>query len=185
MIKIRLPSLPTLRPRERLMAAGSGLILLAMIFDRLVFSAYLKHAQGIRSDSQRLEQTLKHYDRLLQRKPQVDAQLTAYQRYLRAPIADELQMALLLKEVEGLAGETGVTLGEVKPLAPQTQASSTLYTLDIQIQCTLEGWVDFVTRVETSPSLYQIQRATLAASEDLPDRLVASLRVVSKAVRSP
>ena len=185
MIGIKLPKMPNLRPRERLMAAGAALIVLAVVFDRLVFSAYLKHAQAVRRDSQRLEQTLKHYSRLMQRKPQVDAQLTAYQRYLRAPIADELQMAMLLKEVEGLAGETGVTLGEVKPLPPQSEANSTLYTLDIQVECTLEAWVDFVTRVETSPSLYQIQRATLAVSEELPDRLAASLRVVSKAVRSP
>ncbi|MBI4342935.1 MAG: hypothetical protein HY599_06175 [Candidatus Omnitrophica bacterium] len=182
---IKVPKLPQLRPRERLLAAGGVIIVLAVLFDRLVFNSYLRHAQTVHRETQRLERTLKHYDRLLQRKAQVDAQLGAYQRYLRAPIADELQMAMLLKEVEGLAGETGVTLGEVKPLPPEADELSRRYSLDIQFECTLERWVDFVTRVETSPSLYQILRATLAADEDLPDRLAASLRVTSKSVRVP
>lgn len=182
---MKLPSLPNLKPRERLLAAGCGLIVLAVIFDRFVFSSYVRHAQTVRRETQRLEQTLKHYGRLLQRKAQVDEQLSAYQRYLRAPVAEELQMAMLLKEVEGMATETGIMLGEVKPLASQKDELSTRYALDIQFECTLEGWVDFVTRVETSPSLYQIQRATLLVSEDIPDRLTASLRVFSKSVRSP
>ena len=181
---MKLPSVQALRPRERLLAAGSGVILLAVLFDRLVFSPYIGHAQNIRQETQRLEQTLKHYDRLLQRKPQVDAQLNTYQRYLRAPIASELQMAMLLKEIETLAGQTGVTLGEVKPLPPEEDALSTRYSLDIQFECTLETCVDFITQVETSASLYQIQRATMQVSEDIPDRLTASLRVSSKSARS-
>ena len=185
MIKIKLPSLPTLRPRERLLAIGSGVILLAVLFDRLVFSSYLRHAQTVHRETQRLEQALKHYDRLLQRKAQVDAQIGAYQRYLRAPIADELQMAMLLKEVEGLAGETGVTLGEVKPLPAESDEFSKRYSLDIQFECTLEAWVDFVTRIETAPSLYQILRATLASQEEVPDKLAGTLRVTSKSVRPP
>ena len=181
---MKVPKLPQLRPRERLLAIGCGLVLFAVILDRLVLSPWLRHAQTIRRETQRMQRELKHHRQLLAREAQVDAQLLAYQRYLRAPIPDELQMAMLLKEIEGIAAETHVTLGEVKPLPPESDEFTKRYALDIQFECTLEEWVDFVTRVETSPSLYQVLRATMAVREETPDRLAASLRVASKAVRA-
>ena len=180
---VKLPKLPTLRPRERLLAVGSGLVLLAVILDRLVLNPWLHHAQTVRQETQRMERELKHHRQLWARKDQVDAQLLAYQRYLRVPIADELQMAMLLKEIESIAADTHVILGEVKPLPPESDEFTKRYALEIQFECTLEEWVDFVTRVETSPSLYQVLRATMAVREETPDRLAASLRVASKAVR--
>ena len=93
-------------------------------------------------------------------------------------------MAVLLKEIEGIAGETHITLGEVRPLPPEADEFTKRYALDIQFECTLEAWVDFVTRIETSPSLYQVLRATMAVRGETPDHLNASLRVSSKAVRA-
>ena len=130
-----------------------------------------------------MEQSLNHYSRLLSRREHVLAQRDRYQRYLKSPLPDELQMAGLLKEIEGLAERSRIELGEVKPLAPEGDDTARRYSLDVQFECTLEEWADFIIEIEASPSLFQIVRATLAKQEDVPDRLKGSLRVASPTLR--
>ena len=181
---IKPPALPELKPRERLLAVGSGVILLLVLMDRLVLNPWIEHTERIREEIQAMEESLQYQGLLLSRKGQVMKQLAAYQRYLRPVPADELQMAALLGEVEDMAEESQVTLGEIKPLAVEVGPSILRYPLDIQFECTLEEWVDLVSKIEASPSLYQVERAGLSAQEGVPDRLKGSLRVVGTAMRS-
>lgn len=182
-MNVTLPKLPQLKPRERLLATGSGVILLMVVLDRLVLNPWLHHAQTVRLEIHRMEQSLNHYGRLLSRKEYVLAQRERYQRYLRSPLPDELQMAALLKEVEGLAERSRIQLGEIKPLPPEGDDATRRYSLDVQFECTLEAWVDFLIELEGSPALFQVARATLATQEEMPDRLKGSLRVMSTALR--
>ena len=182
-LPFRVPSFDQLKPRERLLAAGSGIVLLIVVMDRLVLTPWLRQGQAIRQDTRRMERTLQHYSQLLAREERVAAQLDAYRQYLRPTLVDELQTASLLKELEGLAGESHITLAEIKPLAVETNPLMKRYPLDVQFECTLEEWVDFVIRVESSPSLFQIVRATLATQSETPDHLKGSLRVVGAAMR--
>ena len=182
-LPFRVPSMDQLKPRERLLAAGSGLVLLILVMDRLVLNPWLRQGQAIRLETRRMERTLQHYSQLLARKERITAQLDAYRRYLRPTLVDELQTASLLKELEGLSGESHITLAEVKPLAIETNPLLKRYPLDVQFECTLEEWVDFVIRVESSSSLFQIVRAALAVQRDVPDRLKGSLRVVGVAMQ--
>lgn len=180
---MRLPQLPQLRPRERLLAVGCGAVLLMVILDRLVMTPWLRHARTIRQEIRQMEEALQGHHRLLARKEQVAAEWQRYQRYLQPPVADDLQMAALLKELETLAGDSRVKLIEIKPLGVETTDTTKRYALEIRFDCQLDEWVDLVFRIETSPSLYEVVRATLAVAEDHPERLVGSLRVVSAAVR--
>jgi hypothetical protein len=93
-------------------------------------------------------------------------------------------MAALLKEVEEVAGQSRVRVSEIKPLNVETEAVSKRYALEVRFDCTLEEWVDFVMRIETSPSLYTIAKAGLSVQEDIRDRLEGNLRVVSTAIRA-
>ena len=47
-MKLALPKLPQLKPRERLLATGSGVVLLMVLLDRLVLNPWLRHAQTVR-----------------------------------------------------------------------------------------------------------------------------------------
>ena len=180
---LKLPKLPKLKPRERLLATGSMVILLMLLLDRTVLNPWLRHAQTVRKETQSMEQALKHYGRLLARKEYVLSEHGRYQRYLRSPLPDELQMAALLKEIEGLAEKSQIQLAEVKPLAPDGAGASRRYSLDVTFECTLEQWVDFLIELESSPSLFQIVRSTLATQADVPDRLRGTLRMASAALR--
>ena len=178
-----LPSLAQLKPRERFLAAGSALVLLVVVMDQLLLSSWLGQVQQVKQEIQRLEGDLKHQARLLARKEYILAKLDAYERYQLPPLSHELQMASLLKDIAGLAEASHIVLQGIKPLPIETDALSTRYPLDVKFDCTLEEWADFLVRIESSTALYQIVRASLAAHDEAPDLLRASLRVVSTIMR--
>ena len=182
-MKPRLPHLSDLQPRERLLAIVSGVIVLIVLLDRLVLGPWSTHTRAVRQEIAQMEQALQRHQRLLARQDRVMAELDRYQRYLTPAIADDLQMAVLLKEVEDLAGKSHVKVAEIKPLAVEADETAKRYPLDVRFECTLEEWVEFVYSIETSPSLFEIVRAGLSVQEDVPDRLDASLRLVSAFMR--
>jgi len=181
---IKLPSLPHLQPRERLLALGSGLILLTLLLDRGVINPWLRHARHVREETRRLEEVLQRQNHLLARRERVFSELARYQRYLQPAVADDLQMAALLKEIEQLAGEARLSVTEIKPLDVETDETSKRYVLEVRFACTLEDWITFVHRLETSPSLYTIVRAGLSKEEERPEGLEGFLRVMSTTLRT-
>ena len=174
--------LPQLKPRERLLAAVSGMIVLALVLDRIVLNPWLRHARTVRQEIHRMEEALQTHQRLLARQERVTAELKRHARYLQPPIADDLQMAALLKEVQSLAGDSQIQVNEIKPLATEQGGGSKRYALEVRFECTLDEWVDFIHRLETSPSLYEVIRAGLATQEDVPEKLQGYLRVVSAVI---
>ena len=182
-MKFSLPRLDQLKPRERLLATCFGAVLLLVALDRLVISPWLRHARTIREEIAHMEQAMQSQQRLLVRKERVTTELERYQRYLRPPVEDDLQMALLLKEVEELAKQSQLLLSEIKPLAVQTTDLVKQYSLDVRFQCTMTEWVAFLFEIESSPSLFQVVKANLATQADAPDKLAGSLRLIASAVR--
>ena len=176
---LKLPKLPTLKPRERLFALGSSVVLVIVILDRLVLAPWSRHAAVVHAEIRKMEMSLAAHQHLLLRKGGVMADLQRQQRYLRDPIADDLEMAALLKEVEGLAAQSQVKVSEIKPLATETVESTKRYSLEVRFQCTLDGWAEFVYRIEQSPSLYGVARAGLSTKEEMPDVLDAYLRLTN------
>jgi hypothetical protein len=181
---IKLPRLPELQPRERLLAIGSGIALLVVLLDRLVLNPWVRHARAIRHEIQHMEEELLSHERLLMRKDRVSMELQRHQRYLHPAVADDLQTAAFLKEIEAIAGQSHVTIDEIKPLPSEVDELSRRYVLDVRFACTPEEWAEFVYRLETSPSLFEVLRASLASQDDTPDQLAGSLRVVSAALKT-
>lgn len=180
---IKLPRLTELKPRERLLAALSGVVLLMVALDRLVLGPWWRHTQAIRQEIRQMEEALQTHRRLIARGPKVFAELEGYRRYFRPPIADDLQMAALLQEIEEIAKASRLLVSEVKPLATETTGELTRrHALDVRFECTTEECVDFLFRIETSPSLFEIVRASLAVNPETQDRLQGSLRVATSTV---
>ena len=181
---IRLPQMMQLKPRERLLAVGAGVVFVIVVMDRLVLSPWIRHAKAVRQEIRKMERALQSYQRLLGRKEPVMRELGRYQRYLKPPLADELQMAALLKDVQDMAAQSHVEIGEIKPLAVEADESAKRYSLEVRFECTLEQWVDFVFQIENSPSLFGVLRANLSVQEDQPDRLAGYLRLLSEAPKA-
>ena len=176
---LKLPKLPTLQPRERLLAAGAVAILLLVVLDRLVLEPWSRHAVKIRAEIRQMEAALVSHERLLSRRTRVMADLQRHQRYFRDAIADDLQMAALLKEAQELAEQAHVKVAEIKPLATESTEFAKRYSLEVRFAGALDDWVDFLYHLETSPSLYEVVRAGLSTKEETPDRLDAYLRLTS------
>ena len=105
---IRLPPMMQLKPRERLPAVGAGVVFVIVVMDRLVLSPWIRHAKAVRQEIHKMERALQSYQRLLGRKEPVIQELGRYQRYLKPPLADELQMAALLKDVQEMAAQSHI-----------------------------------------------------------------------------
>ena len=178
------PNIAQLKPRERLLAIGSSVVLLAVLLDRLVRSPWLAHRRTIRAEIRRMEQSLQSRQRLLDRKERVLEELQRYQPYVQPSVADDLRMAALLKEVEGFSQGSRVRVAEIKPLATETNDQESRYSLEVRFACTLEQWVDLLFQIETSPSLYEVVRAGLSVDEESPDRLQGYLRLMSASLHS-
>ena len=180
---IRWPQFNKLKPRERLLAVGTGAVLLIVALDSLVLRPWIRHAQTVRREIHRMEEELRNHNRLLARRDRVLGEIGRYREYLRQPVTDDLQMAALLKEVERVAQRSGIVVGEVKPLQIEAVGNEKRYSLEVRFESTLEEWVKFVYRLETSSALYSVIGAGLEASSEKPDQLKASLRVMSAAMR--
>lgn len=176
---MKLPTLPKLQPRERLLATCSGLVLVLVVLDKLVLSPWLAHAKAVNEEILQMEQALNTHERLLQRKDSVLASYARYQRYLGPDIPTDLQMASLLNEIERLAEESNVKVTEIKPAAIEKDDLGTRYMLDVQFSCTLSEWAAFVYRIEASPSLFEVGRAGLTRAQDQGMNVSGSLRLVS------
>lgn len=166
------------------MAAASGLVVLVVVLDRLVLSPWWGHMHTIQEETRSMEEGLQRYGRLLVRKERVLAEAAPYRRYLHPAIgSDDLQMATLFKEVERIAQESHIQLGEVKPLPTEGDEAARRYALDVRFEATMEEWVELLYRIETSPFLFEVVRAEMATQEETPQRLRGQLRVMSVSVR--
>ncbi|MBI4598500.1 MAG: hypothetical protein HY737_08900 [Candidatus Omnitrophica bacterium] len=176
---MKFPQLPSLQPRERLLAVVGGMAVMVLLLDRAVLSPWLRQIRAVGRSITQMEERYVTNQQLMTRKDRVLVDLVRYQRYLRPPQADESQMAALLKEVEAIAADSHVTVGEVKPLATETTDAATRYALEIRFECTPEDWAGFIYHLETSPALFDVQRAGLSRKPDSQDQLEGTLRIAT------
>ena len=182
-MRVALPDFTNLSRRERLFAVGSFLVVCMVLLDRVVLGPWLGHARNIRREIQHLEKAIRNDRELIRRKPQIVAQATAYQEYLRLDQSAEPDMASLLREIETLGSRSGISLGEVKPLEGTANESYQEYAIEVQYKGSLQEWVHFVYLLQTSRSRFEVERATIARTEEGSDQVAGSLRLVSKVNR--
>jgi hypothetical protein len=192
---MKLPSLPTnLSRRERLLAIGSALVIAVVGMDRLVLGPWLRHMQQTRGEIHRLEAMIRTDRELLRRKPQILGQAEVYREYLQTEGKTDMDMASMLREIETLGSRSGIALGAVKPLqneaaaegeesAPVAQALPSL-AIEVDYKGSMDEWVHFLYLLETSRSLFDIERATVSRMEEGSSQVEGSLRVTTKAATS-
>ena len=176
----RLPKLSQLSVRERLLAAGAIFVFSILLLDRVVFEPWWRHARQVNENIAKLERSSRTYRQLLERKPRIMAEVEAYSSYLSQVSADPEEMATLLREIERVGKESGVSLGEVKPLPPEGDESFQEYAFEIHTTGTFKQWVHFVYLLQSSASLFQIERATMGVKEAESSVVDSSIRLVRR-----
>lgn len=184
-MKLPIQKLSQMKPRERLLLVGCGMLWLMVVLDQAVIRPWVRHSRELHREIEQKEHELQQAVRLLERADRVTAELQPYHAYLRPPAAADSQMAALLKEVEDLAKESRVRIAEIKPLGAETREGLIYYTLDVRFASRLDEWVDFMYLIETSPSLFDIARAELSVPpEEGQDQLNGYLRLASASWRA-
>ena len=178
----KIPKLPKLAARERLLAAGVGMILCALVLDKVILGPWLDHARRVKEEIQSLERTVRTYQQMLERRDRILAQAEVYGSTLEKAGAQQMDVAELLREIEGFGKESGISLGEVRPATTQAEEGGgpVEYLFDIQTSGTLKQWVHFVYLLQSSGSLFELERVTLSAGGKTPGLLEVSLRVVRR-----
>ncbi|MBI2495766.1 MAG: hypothetical protein HYW10_04290 [Candidatus Omnitrophica bacterium] len=184
MKRFALPNLSTLSRRERLLAVGGGFLLAVVLLDRLVLGPWWRHTRHVRQEIHRLEEAIRGYQQLLSRKPLIQAEAETYREQMDVIQAGTLSVVSVLREVEALGAESGITLGEVKPLSETAGDQGQTFALEVRYQGSLQQWMHFLYLLQTSQALLAIERAVVARTEEGVDVLEGSLRLTSRALRS-
>ena len=183
---MKLPSLPnpsTWSKRERLLAAFGVLALLTVAMDRLVIGPWWSHTQRVRKEIAKLETAIRTQQQLISRRPVIMAEAAGYGDAFRDPNSEPPDMAGLLRALESLGTQSGLQLGEVKPLASSGESGGGA-TLDVQYTGPFQAWAHFVYLVQTSPSLLEIDRAVVTMDDLETSTLKGSMRLTSYAVQA-
>ena len=182
---MKLPSLPnfaTMSHRERMLAAGSALVVVIVLLDRAVLSPWLGHSSKVHHEIRQLEEDVRNYQGLLARKDQILDEAESYRDFLR-PLSNSQDMAGLLREIEEMGRESGMTLGEMKLAEGAASDLYQEYTIDMQYQASLPQWVRFVYLLQTSKALFTIERSSLVRKTGEAGALQGSLRVSGRVIR--
>lgn len=175
-----LPKMSELNRRERLLAFGSLLVISGVLVDRVILDPWGRHTRHVHQEIERLETALRRQYDLLSREPQIRAEAAGYQEFLPSEETAPADMAAVLREIEGLGAQSGITLGEVKPSEGSAAQAYQQHVIDIRYHGSLEQSVLFIYLLNRSAALFDIQRATIARKEDDPSRIEGMLRVSSK-----
>ena len=180
---IKLPDPSAMSRRERLMVVGSVLVVLAVVIDRGVMGPWWDHTRKVAREIRGLERTIQAHERLLSRRPQIEGKAKVYHDYLNVENPGVVEMGGLIREVEKLGQESGISLGEVKPQPGESGDVYERLVIDVAYQGSIEQWMQFVYFLQTSKSLFTIERADLQRLDKSPNQLQGTVRVSSLARR--
>ena len=147
-----------LSKRERSVFFGTVLVLTALFADRLVVEPI--HTSLVRLDTKiRDEETaVKKSLHVLLQKDRITAEgkeLAPYSVEARNP---EEEMTGLLKEIEGIADRSTVSLLYVKPAASKEAEGTKKYFATLECESEMQQIASFFHSLESSPKLLKIER---------------------------
>lgn len=183
MKKLSFPRFSSLGARERLLAVGGIAVVFILVCDKLVVTPWWRHVRRMGEEIRRSEQELLVDRKLLGHQADVAAAMAIYHDYVRTARSPDVEMGDLVREVEQLGSQSGVTLGNVTPLPAQRQSQYQEYSVDVQYYGTLEEAVRFLYAIQSSKWLFQVEKATLGLEKKGEERLLGTLRLTSVALQ--
>ena len=174
---LRLPDFKSMSPRERIgLAIGIGVILL-VVSDRLVFSPWMNDRKKLKKEIQKLEQKIAGNNLILSRQGSITLDEEMYRKYIHIGLSSEVEIAAFLKEVENLAGQSHVSLQEVRPLPAEGGEWYQEYSLEVHFLASLAEWTRFIYMIENSTSLLTIERASVGREKEGSKTLKGLMRI--------
>ncbi|MCU0666229.1 MAG: hypothetical protein MUF05_03930 [Candidatus Omnitrophica bacterium] len=151
--------------QEKLITYIAVAFLVMAIFDRLVLSAILAKIGSQEEQIRMQELSIKKNLKILSQKDLIQKQDQEFSVYLSNATSQEEELSSILKEIETLANKANVSLGEIKPVDLKEEKLMKKYSVSLSCEATMEQLADFIFRLETSNSLFNIVSYNIASKD--------------------
>jgi hypothetical protein len=141
-----------------------GFVLIAF-FDRVIFAAIMSRMRTIDEETRTKQLVLKKDLKVLAQKDAILTQDKDYSVYSVQAKSEEEEISGILKEIEGLATQAGVYLGEIKPGGVKEETVMKKYTITLACEATMEQLAGFMYLIENSKTLFTIDNYSLTVKD--------------------
>ena len=165
--------------RERYLFYGVITLVVIFIFQQFIFRNIILQLNSLNRKIAVLQINYQKAKTLVANEDTIKRAAGGYKQYLQSELSGQKNpLSSILSQIESLARESGSTLVDMKPAQQESQTSAyATYTIDIGLQGNLVQLLNFISGLQKSNILIEIQKATLVPKEDQL-QLKAKLSVV-------
>ncbi|MBN1587247.1 MAG: hypothetical protein JW937_07445 [Candidatus Omnitrophica bacterium] len=175
-------NLSKLSSRERWVLGISALVVFVWFSDQVVLRYWGSYSQSLGSQVQDLQVELERNEKLLVRRPFIEADVKAYEGFIRNRDSGEMELARLIDTVEKYGAQSNISFKEIKPLDPVEENDYYQSGIEVRYEGALTDWIKFLHLVLTSEVLLEVQKAEIAPIDDTRDKVEGYVRITSLAL---
>ena len=154
------------------------IFLVALFFaDRFVFKPMAERLAKLEDEITRKEKSLLKGLRIEGKKENIFKEYKDIERYLNVGGSDEEITSELLREIERIGRETGISLSDIKPRSTQKRTQYREYMIEVRTESNMQDLIKFLYHLEGSNLLLRIQKLTLNLKEENSDVLKANMLI--------
>lgn len=180
-MKPTLSFLPKDRGSWSVWGALVGLILLGVVLAMgPIRSAFVKLDEAVVSQEKKLARNLGVL--APKTKEIVEKEYSRYGSVIKIKGSSEEENAMMLSEIDQLAGQNKVTLSATKPRDTKKDRDYEFYAVEVEIEANMAQLVGFVYALETSPQLLRVDRLAVDTKGGATPDSIRGTLVISKVV---
>lgn len=156
---------------------GAMCFVLLMLMDRLVIYPIFYKIDTLNKDIRKKESDIRRNLRILTYKDRILEERKKYASFLVSSKSQEEEMTLLLKEIEGLAGDSSINLVDMKPAGLQESGASQRYIINLNCEAGMEQIINFMYNIENSGKLLSIEKYKISPKSRESDVASCSITI--------
>ena len=150
-------------------------LLLLFILDRLVFKPLANRLLALRQEIQVTQTRLARGLRAQGQKDVIVKEYKGLENYLQLKGSDEENVSAILREIEKLSREAGLSLSDVKPKSTNNRGLYKEYTVEVRSDASLRVLVNFLYRLNDSNILLRVDKLSSSLADENSDLLKINL----------
>jgi hypothetical protein len=171
----------TLSKKEKFIFAVTAAFIIIAFLDRVVFQVIFSKMEVLDEQIKAQQLLIKKDLRVLAQKNAIISEDTRYSVYSVKPKSEEEEISGILKEIESLATQAAVYMGEIKPAGVKDEKIAKKYSITLTCEATMEQLAQFMNLIENSKVLFIIDSYSLAIKDREKGTLKCAL-AISKVV---
>ncbi len=167
--------------RERRVLIGTALVIGLLLADRIVVGPVYRNLVALDKETQNEEVAIRKSLHVLFQKDRILSESKEYIGYSVEAKNPEEEMVGLLKEIEGLADRSTVSLLYVKPGNSKEDGDAKKYSANLECEAQMEQIATFFHEIESSNKLLKIERYEIQP-KNKDSSIARCVMVISKTV---